>query len=33
MADALGAVGAITLPVDWKGATDERFIPAAARRK
>ncbi|MFO1197490.1 MAG: ABC transporter substrate-binding protein [Burkholderiaceae bacterium] len=33
MADALGAVGAITLPVDWKAATDERFIPAAARRK
>ena len=33
MTDALGAVGALTLPIDWKAATDERFIPAAAKAK
>lgn len=32
MADALGAVGALKLPVDWKAATDTQFAPAAAAK-
>ncbi len=31
MADALGAVGALKLPFDWKTATDERFVPSSAK--
>lgn len=31
MADALGSVGALQLPVDWKAATDPQFAPAAAK--
>ena len=33
MTDALGAVGALTLPIDWKASTDDRFIPPAAKAK
>lgn len=32
MADALGSVGALQLPVDWKAATDPQFVPAAAAK-
>lgn len=28
MAEALGSVGALQLPIDWKKVTDERFLPA-----
>ncbi len=31
MADALGSVGALQLPVDWKAAIDEQFVPPAAK--
>jgi len=31
MADALGSVGALQLPVDWKVAIDPQFAPAAAK--
>ena len=31
MADALGSVGALQLPVDWKAATDPQFVPATAK--
>jgi NitT/TauT family transport system substrate-binding protein len=31
MADALGSVGALQLPVDWKAATDPQFAPVAAK--
>lgn len=31
MADALGSVGALQLPVDWKAAIDPKFAPAAAK--
>lgn len=32
MADALGSVGALQLPVDWKAALDAQFVPAAAAK-
>ena len=31
MADALGAVGALQLPVDWKAAINPQFAPATAK--
>jgi NitT/TauT family transport system substrate-binding protein len=31
MAEALGSVGALKLPIDWKAATNESFIPASAK--
>jgi NitT/TauT family transport system substrate-binding protein len=31
MADALGSVGALQLPVDWKAAIDPKFAPGAAK--
>jgi NitT/TauT family transport system substrate-binding protein len=31
MAEALGSVGALQLPIDWKAATNDSFIPAAAK--
>jgi hypothetical protein len=29
MADALGSVGALQLPVDWTASTNTQFVPAA----
>ena len=29
MAEALGSVGALQLPIDWKAAINDSFIPAA----
>jgi NitT/TauT family transport system substrate-binding protein len=31
MAEALGSVGALQLPIDWKAVTDERFLPAGLK--
>lgn len=31
MADALGSVGALQLPIDWKASTNESFIPPSAK--
>lgn len=31
MAESLGSVGALQLPIDWKAATNESFIPPAAK--
>ena len=31
MAEALGSVGALQLPIDWKAAINDSFIPPAAR--
>jgi NitT/TauT family transport system substrate-binding protein len=31
MAEALGSVGALQLPIDWKAAINDSFIPAAAK--
>lgn len=33
MADALGSVGALQLPIDWKAVTDERFLPQDLKSK
>ena len=33
MAEALGSVGALQLPIDWKAVTDERFLPANLKTK
>lgn len=33
MADALGSVGALQLPIDWNAAIDDRFLPASLRGK
>jgi hypothetical protein len=27
LADSLGAVGGLKLPIDWKAVVDERFLP------
>lgn len=31
MAEALGSVGALQLPIDWKAATNESFVPPTAK--
>jgi NitT/TauT family transport system substrate-binding protein len=31
MAEALGSIGALDLPIDWKAATNDSFIPSAAK--
>lgn len=31
MAESLGSVGALQLPIDWKAATNESFIPPSAK--
>jgi NitT/TauT family transport system substrate-binding protein len=33
MAEALGSVGALQLPIDWKAVTDERFLPVDLKTK
>ena len=33
MAEALGSVGALQLPIDWKAVTDERFLPTDLKTK
>jgi NitT/TauT family transport system substrate-binding protein len=33
MAEALGSVGALQLPIDWKAVTDERFLPGDLKTK
>ena len=31
MAEALGSVGALQLPIDWKAATNDSFVPPSAK--